>query len=320
MQKSFGSLAVVSIISVLILGLFGCAPSVKIPVTRPAEINLTGVKRIAIGDIGGKGGNTLSDLITQRLFESGYFEILDRQNLDRMMREHKLNISGVVDENTAVSMGKLLGASALIFGDCNTHYRRRTKISKPYKEKKGGTYKYYYKYGDASVSTMLKVVDLQTGRILAVKNFMEKSSAETSEKNQWPEDPDRGSLIGKAINSTADRFMKMIAPYTEYVKVEFENPDIPESKTGINFAKAGQWDEALLQFKQATESRPDDAGAWFNLGLAYEYTYRFDQAIEALNRSNALKPSNTCIKEIGNCKELRAEQAKLKQQLEGRGN
>jgi len=34
----------------------GCAPSMMVPVTRPAEINLRGINKIAIGEIRGDGG------------------------------------------------------------------------------------------------------------------------------------------------------------------------------------------------------------------------------------------------------------------------
>lgn len=316
MDKPFKNLTIVATILALGLIMSNCAPSTRVPVTRPAEINLMGTESIAIGDITGNVGRDLSDSITQKLFQSGRYEVLDRENINRIMREHNLNLSGAVDASTAASIGNLVGASALIFGSSDAQFRQTTERQKYHNKKGKGHYYVYTKNAEARVNTMLKVVDLETGKILAVKNFTEEETDRLSERNQWPPDPDRRPLIDSAINKTSESFMKMIAPYTDYVHVEFENSDSSESKTGIEFAKSGQWDEALNQFQRATDKYPKDAAAWYNLGLAHEYNYQFDEAIEALNRSNALKPSQKCIEEIGNCKILRGEQAKLKMQLQ----
>lgn len=64
----------------------------------------------------------------------------------------------------------------------------------------------------------------------------------------------------------------------------------------------------------AVKKCPTDAGAWYNLGVGYEYNYMFKEAIEALKKANKLDPSDACIREISNVKHLQAERAKLKQQ------
>ena len=138
-MKNVGTLLIAIIISVLIVT--GCAPSANIPVTRPAEINLVGIKRIAIGGINGNAGAPLSDLLAQRLFESGYYEVLDRQNIDSLMREHNLNLSGAVDKEASAKFGRLLGVSALIFGSSNVQYSVRIEKIRVDKDKHGNTYR-----------------------------------------------------------------------------------------------------------------------------------------------------------------------------------
>ena len=120
------------------------------------------------------------------------------------------------------------------------------------------------------------------------------------------------------MNHTANRFMKMIAPYIEYVRVEFEKSDTPGVEAGIVTAQSGQWDSASEQFKGAVKANPNDPAAWYNLGLAYTYTYRYDEAIDAFNRSNSLKPNSKYANQIANCNRLREEKRKLDAQMEGR--
>lgn len=301
----------------LAIAIVSCAPSAKVPVTRPAEINLMGVKRIAIGDIEGNAGTTLSDVLAQNLFESGHYEVLDRQNLNSLMREHNLNLSGAVNEETSAKIGELLGASALIFGRSNAQYRV-TNDRDVYTDGAGKKHLYYVKTGEGRLNTTLKVVDLKTGKILAIKNFNEEKTDETEEEGRYPPDPDRDMVLSSLINNTAQKFMKMIAPYVEYVRVEFEKSDNPSVKAGIFSAQSGQWETARAQFKNAAGENPTEAAAWYNLGLANTFTYRYDEAIQAFNKSNGLNPSSKCAKQITTCNTLRAEKRKLEAQLEGR--
>lgn len=304
----------VAVLSLLILT--SCAPSVKVAVTRPAEINLIGIKRVAMGDIEGNTGVPLSDILTQKLFESGRYEVMDRQHMNVLMREHNLKLSGVVDEQTSVKIGGLLGIQALILGSSNGQYNQRTEIGNAYKcSKPGGVCRDYKKIAQGRINTTVKVVDLKTGKIIAIRNFADEDSDSKWEANEWPPDLDRGIIMGNILNMTANKFMRMIAPYTDYVNVEFEDSKIPEVKAGIVTAQSGQWDSACVQFKNAVSSNPTDAAAWYNLGLAYMYSYQFDDAIQAFNKANVLKPSSKYAQEIANCNRLRGEKKKLDTQM-----
>ena len=315
------SKVLISVAIIFSLFLVSCAKRAIVPVTRPAEINLVGIKRIAMGDITGNEGTALSDILTQKLFDSGRFEVLDRQNINALMREHNLNLSGAVDEKTSVQIGGFLGASALIFGRSDGQYQQTTKVGNPYECGQNRVCRDYTKTGTGRINTTLKVVDLKTGKIIAVKNFTDQGSDSAWEANEWPADIDQGAIMGAILNKTANNFMKMIAPYTDYVNVEFDGDSkMPQVKAGIETAQKGLWDSASVQFKNAVDSNPNDAAAWYNLGLAYMYTSRFDEAIQAFNKSNAIKPSSKCSQEIANCNRLSAEKKKLDAQMSEKSN
>jgi len=294
--------------------LISCAPSAKVPINRPAEINLMGIKQIAIGNIQGNAGRAISESITEKLFQSDHFKVVDRANLKKVLSEQSLGASGAVDEDTAVKMGKLLGASALITGRSDVKFNKSRSVSKTYYTKDKQPYRYYHAKTKAHQSTSLKVIDLTSGQVVAVRNFSKSATRDESDRNGYPPYPDQSILFGKTNSATVSKFAKMIAPYTEYVKVSFENDKTPECKAGIQFAKAGDWRETLEQFKLAVDKNPTNCKSWYNLGIAYEYNYMYDEAISALKQSNKLKPSSKCIKEITNVKKLRAEQKKLEMQ------
>lgn len=295
----------------------GCAPSMMVPVIRPAEINLRGINKIAIGEIRGDGGQIVSDLLTTKLFESGKFEVVDRANLDRIMREHSLNLGGAVDEKTAAQLGKLVGAAVLVFGNISTFkYELKPTKGEPWTDKQGGTHQSHYKKGIAKMTATIQVVGLTTGTVLAAKTISKQTEDSKSADNEWPEDPDRDVIVGAAVNETVASFIKMIAPYTEYVNVTFAKNDskLPELEQGVNFAKAGQWNDAIEQFRSATVKAPTHQGAYYNLGLAYEYSNQFDKAEEALKTANKIEPCDKCITEISNVKRLASDRKKLEAQ------
>ncbi len=294
--------------------LISCAPSARVPINRPAEINLMGIKQIAIGDIQGNAGRALSESISEKLFESDHFKIVDRANLKKVLSEQSLGASGAVDEDTAVKMGKLLGASALITGRSDLKVNNSRSVSKTYYTKKKQPYRYYRSKTKVNQNTSLKVIDLTTGQVVAVKTFSKSATRDQSDKNGYPPYPDQSILFGKTNSATVTKFAKMIAPYTEYVKVSFENDKTPEGKAGIQFAQAGEWRETLEQFKSAADKNPTNFKSWYNLGIAYEYNYMYDEAISAFKQSCNLKPSSKSIKEITNVKKLRAGQKKLEMQ------
>ena len=312
----FRPMAVACII-MAVLAATGCAPSAKIPVLRPAEVNLKGSNKIAIGTARGRGGREVADLLTSKLFATGKFEVLDRDNLNRLMEEHKLNLSGVVDQDTAVELGKFIGAAVLATVNVSTYnFTRSDSYGEVWKDKEGKSHRTYYKKGKATVTATFKITSLTSGKILAVKTITKEKSDKNSATDVWPESPDRTRLLGIATNATVDRFIKMIAPYTEYVTIKFAKNDkkVPEMEQGVNFAKAGLWDKALERFQTAVKNHPSHAGAWWNLGLAYEYTNQFTEAIDAFSKANTIKSCPKCLQEINNVKRRESERKKLADQ------
>lgn len=312
-HKLFGIMGLV----VCIITAVGCAPSMQVPVTRPAEINLRGINRIAIGEVSGPCASEISNLLSTKLFESGKFDVLDRANLDKIMKEHNLQLSGAVDEKTAAEMGKIVGAASLVFGNVTLcKYEQKNTVGNPWRDKDGGRHQTHYVTGTAKVRATMKVVGMQTGKMLAVKTISKEAQRQNSADNEFPEAPDGDAIMSEATDATIAAFMKMIAPYTEYVTVKFAKNDskVPEMEKGVEFAKRGQWNDALDQFKTATKNNPTHKGAWFNLGLAYEYTFMFKEAESAFKEANKIEVCPECLDEIANVSRMAAERKKLEEQ------
>ncbi|MBU8923009.1 MAG: CsgG/HfaB family protein [Bacteroidales bacterium] len=73
------------------------------------------------------GGFLAEEMIT-RLYKTGSFRVVEREMLNRVMAEHELATSGLVDESTAKELGRLLGVDAIATGTI-TDLGQRVRIN-----------------------------------------------------------------------------------------------------------------------------------------------------------------------------------------------
>ena len=300
----------------------GCGTSyLTVMVQEPAEINLNNFKKIAIGETTGQHADDVADELTSSLVQNGRFEVLDRANLNQVLQEYHLTLSGLVDQQSAAKLGQLIGAAALVFARVADYkYNESIYRGDPWKDKKGNTHQTIQRTGVGTVTVDFKITDLTTGRILISPNITQEATAYTSADNQYPPDIDRESLLAAARTKVISRFMAMIAPHWVDVRVALlSDSDIPELSRGIDYAKQGAWDQAIANFSNGIKNHQGNENlhkAYFDLGVAYEYTNDFKDALEMLNKAYSFKPDDLYANEIRNCKSREAEYNRLQQQLQ----
>jgi tetratricopeptide (TPR) repeat protein len=118
-----------------------------------------------------------------------FLRIVDRENMDRILEEQRLGLSGVVDQETAVQVGNLMGAQAVLMGtvidyrEVPGQLRRSTKdgfesfrvqqLNKETGEKyyvtkyKPVRYTEHYQENKVYLSFSFRLVSLETGEVLA---------------------------------------------------------------------------------------------------------------------------------------------------------
>src|SRR5215208_1994314 len=65
------------------------------------------------------GAQASQDVFVTELVKSGKFRVVEREQLQALMEEKNLTLSGDVDPSTAVKIGKLLGVNYLLTGALN---------------------------------------------------------------------------------------------------------------------------------------------------------------------------------------------------------
>jgi len=120
-----------------------------------------------------------------------FLKIIERENMDMILREQRLSLSGVINEQTAAQVGNLIGAKAIITGtvlsfaqkpgrlvirDKDAYEGYQVKLhnkeeNKDYYETryKAVSYKEYYNTNEVTVSFQYKAISLESGEVLFSK-------------------------------------------------------------------------------------------------------------------------------------------------------
>jgi cell division septum initiation protein DivIVA len=61
-------------------------------------------------------GQQLGDILTARMSIYDQFQLVERKKLEELLKEHQLNLTGMVDTSQAIKVGKMLGAKIMVFG------------------------------------------------------------------------------------------------------------------------------------------------------------------------------------------------------------
>jgi curli biogenesis system outer membrane secretion channel CsgG len=103
-----------------------CAALLLAVFAVPALVSAGGDKpRIAVLEFKNKadnqwwyhgGAEAAQDVFVTELVKSGKFRVVEREQLEALMQEKNLSLSGDVDPKTAVRIGKLLGVNYLLTG------------------------------------------------------------------------------------------------------------------------------------------------------------------------------------------------------------
>jgi len=297
--------------------LAGCgASALKVTRMKPAEINLSSYKKIALADIKGSHADAFANKLNQALFDSKRFEVLDRSNIQQIMKEQNMAISDAFNPGNSVKIGQLLGSAALIFGDITRRdYKenRKSEKRKCYRDKQEYSCTYYTVEGKWDMEVGLKMVDTSTGKILATKNLTATTEKDAGSYEGRPEKKwDEENVFGGLNNYIVQNFMKMIAPYSVLVELKlFTNSKLPELEKGVQFATYGEWDSAIEQFKTACSNADNNpeikpnlrARAYYNLGVAYGYSGQYDEGLKELKNATSIQPEEVFYSEIKKIKQ-----------------
>lgn len=125
----------------------------------------TGGKRFSYRGSSTDAETVIPAILTTELASSPRFTVVEREQLEAVLREQNLGASGAVTAETAASLGEVLGVNYLIVGKITELTIEEGKSSNTSIFGMGGSSKSPSK---AHVSIELKVLDTESARIVAV--------------------------------------------------------------------------------------------------------------------------------------------------------
>jgi tetratricopeptide (TPR) repeat protein len=342
MKRDFMRAAGILLLAGLLIS--ACTKSAMIEITKPAEYNVSDLKRLAVVNFTGPGnaGDIIADKFTNQLWATNYFSVLERKELQRILEEHALQMSGVVNDSTIVEFGKILGVDALVVGSVTAYQAEDKKGREKVKEKvwKGeyekdekGNFIYEKnafgkkekkkKYREelvdkefvnreAAVGISFRLVSVQTAEIRA-----SGSQTESFSQKYYPQSdkiPAREALLSDLSDQVIKKFIPTISPYKVTVSRKFEKGN-EAVNAGIGMAQNNLWDKATFVWEKEIEKDPRNSAAFYNLGIAYEVSGDLDRAEQAFDSALKIKSKDMYMKALAQIRQRKIEQEKLNQQL-----
>ena len=184
------------------------------------EARRKGIKRIAIipfedktgkaGKYGDLSGMIVDDIVSDVMNDASameFLEIISRDQLEAVMREQDLGMTGVLDESTAMALGKILGVNELLTGKIsqivytptNTitkNVRQEKSVvvrTEKYKDDKGkdrtrniygdvyARVKVYTRTTNSKITGSYKIIDVKTAKLKKSESF----TGNANFKHEW---------------------------------------------------------------------------------------------------------------------------------------
>lgn len=308
--------------------LFGTAcGTTYFTVTRraPAEIDIPAGMAIAVAEIQGEEGDALANELTQALVESRRFQVLERQRLEAAMRELAFSAAGHVSDATAMSFGQMTGAATLVVGQVEEagYGERVEEATEPCED---GECTRRTRLGTTKLRVNLKVIETETGKVLAAKNLEAQQRRRTTAVNaEPPAIVEQAEMRQQCRSELVRRFMTVISPYDRQVQVALRSDDdLPELETGNNYARIGNWEAAVEQYRSAVSKAEAGAlppkklaKALYNLGVGLGYSGRYDEGIGHIERAYAQDPDSLYRQQVQQIRAFKEESARLRAQEGG---
>ena len=284
---------------VILLLLNGCAQKVAIKALEPAEVDrVANTKKITVTNFShdsvGLSRKIEANLSKFRIDDKKYFTLVSRNDFDKILKEQRVQNSGLVDPKTVVEVGQLIGAEAIINGNVgrvtsSDSYFYETRSRCADKEcKKYIKYKVRCKKRIIGLSSELRIVDVVQGDVIFADTF-----SDTAVYKKCSDDervlPSREIAAQRLARSMASRFTYKLTPHYRHFEVALlDDPDLDYTdkqeellEVSLEYVEQRRYDKAeklLIRLVDATGSQ--SYVPFYNLGVISEARGKYGDAKE----------------------------------------
>jgi hypothetical protein len=273
------------------------------------ETRLPEVKRISVLDFSGEKGRQLTDYMIVELMKSdrgiknisgGWFSsskegktfqkgartnlysVVERDQIDKVLKEQNFSNSGIVDDNQATQIGKVLGIDAIISGSVSFTHKDEYSESSTI-DLNGKVTNIPCLKRTVTADARMRIISVTTGQVIGVSN----PKSEFYEKKCGNERSGVKSVEAIAMLCYQDLAFKLansFSPYFKNVKFEFEKIKTKEfrdkSKDALDYVESSDFDKAANIYKAILAADPYNAAAAYNLGCLNAIVGNYEEAYQ----------------------------------------
>lgn len=305
----------------------GPAPEVKVTINHPPNLGLE-VSRVAFGPEEGECAGDFVDALISDFTQNG-IEVVNRRQIEALLAEHEFSLSGLVNRDDAVELGKILGPAALVFVSvrrCAAEQQPLTDSSTNYMT--GGKNYVYISRTTAYFRASLQVVDLATARIHRAKTVDKQATQSNRSSEGRPEFPSEFTVTDRALREAASEVHRWFFPWTEWRTLKFFDDTDCNLKLAYNLVQGGDFQGAREQSVEnvracevyRSEKPKLTARALYNLGMTEFLLRNYDAALEAFDESLRIDDLDPTPQAIADCRRAKESELALEAELEELGD
>ncbi|MDX9906060.1 MAG: CsgG/HfaB family protein [Bacteroidales bacterium] len=236
---------------------------------------------------GGKsGGNYFSAGKSINNFQKGartnVFSLVERSELDKVLREQNISNSGLIDDSQAAQIGKLLGIDAMITGSVAYSHQDEQKTL-TYTDLNGNKKYSYCTTRTVTAEGHLKIINVNTGQIIG-------TTVKTTSYSDKKCDDKRSTLFSVeelakvCYDGLATKLANYFTPVFLPMEYEFEKIKDKEykekGKLAMDYLESGDLNNAFSIYKSIYDIDPYNTAASSNIARLYRMTGNYEKAQE----------------------------------------
>jgi len=315
-----------TILIILTILFTACSQKTTIKALKPSQVHDKDIKQIAIknftNDTVSLSSNIKSNMDRVYFNDKKYFKIVNRDNLDSILKEQKLQDSGLVDISSDKSFS-IAEVKSIITGTLNSksytknHFtEKRTNYDKciKYKTTKSGK-KYcdkYQKYNvnctnhSFSIDASISINRVSNADIIYTENFTKQSVIKNcQDKNNKV--PNSEAIYSNISKNIANDFVSKITPSYQYFRVtiiedediDYTNQEEKLLENSLKLIELNHMEKANQLLKELVSStKSKSSTALYNFGVTSEALGDLELAYKSYQKAESISMNNEINEDI----------------------
>lgn len=272
----------------------GCIPTRVLSRIKPAQVSLESIRTIGVMRFDGAYGEMLSRHVYNRLTEVQHFNPRDTTQLRALAKRsydgvkdteflhalEDLEADAVMTGHVTADLHDMHGTDQVQVTEGTGHYKKEKNVYGQWVDveiKRTVVRPVPYIIRQASLDTGYSVFDVKTKRVVATgmlkQTYDEKFGGD---KECGPlgyklsDLPTPDGTVDELAARLATKLVAKISRMKLARMIKLDKGGNRMVKHGVELAKAGAWEEAVEIWQQVIHDEPDNAAAYYNLGVARE--------------------------------------------------